>query len=114
LQYSSVEEIIPPTDENGNFSLEPGSAYGPTEPIWTFKHKNPILFYSPAVSSAQKLPNGNTLICRGWRRGFMIEVTPDKEIVWRHINLRPFPGVNNVFKIQWYPSDYPGFKKFTL
>jgi hypothetical protein len=33
------------------------------------------------VSSAQRLPNGNTLICEG-TEGRVIEVTPDKDIVW--------------------------------
>ncbi len=38
-------------------------------------------FYSPYVSSAQRLPNGNTLINAGVR-GYVMEMTPDKEIVW--------------------------------
>lgn len=42
-------------------------------------------FFSPYISSAQRLPNGNTLIDQG-ADGLMIEVTPDKEIVWEFVN----------------------------
>lgn len=41
-------------------------------------------FYSPLISSAQRLPNGNTLICEGCG-GRLIEVTVDHEIVWEYI-----------------------------
>ena len=42
-------------------------------------------FYSSYISSAQRLPNGNTLITEG-SDGRLIEVTPDHEIVWEFIN----------------------------
>ncbi len=42
-------------------------------------------FYSPYISSAQRLPNGNTLITEG-SDGRLIEVTKDHEIVWEYIN----------------------------
>ena len=44
-------------------------------------------FYSPFISGAQRLPNGNTLITEG-SNGRLIEVTPDFEIVWEYINPR--------------------------
>ncbi|MBT8346296.1 MAG: aryl-sulfate sulfotransferase, partial [Desulfofustis sp.] len=42
-------------------------------------------FYSPFISSAQRLPNGNTLITEG-SGGRIIEVTKDHEIVWEYIS----------------------------
>ncbi|MDR0425360.1 MAG: aryl-sulfate sulfotransferase [Clostridiales Family XIII bacterium] len=42
-------------------------------------------FYSSYISSAQRLPNGNTLITEG-SDGRLIEVTPAHEIVWEYIN----------------------------
>ncbi|MDA8337623.1 MAG: aryl-sulfate sulfotransferase [Peptococcaceae bacterium] len=42
-------------------------------------------FYSPFISSAQRLPNGNTLITEG-SGGRLIEITPDHDIVWEYIN----------------------------
>ena len=42
-------------------------------------------FYSPFISSAQRLPNGNTLITEG-SGGRLIEVTADHRIVWEYIS----------------------------
>lgn len=42
-------------------------------------------FFSPYISSAQRLPNGNTLITEG-ADGRLIEVTPEHETVWEYIN----------------------------
>jgi hypothetical protein len=110
FDYSSVEEIIPPIDNDGNYYLKPGSSYGPKKPIWTYKHKFPLLTYAPFVCSAQRLPNGNTLICYGWYRGHFIEVTPEKQVVWRYFNKYPFPflKINKVYKAHRYPIEYPG------
>ena len=41
--------------------------------------------FSPFISSAQRLPNGNTLITEG-AGGHIIEVTGDLEIVWEYIS----------------------------
>jgi thiol-disulfide isomerase/thioredoxin len=43
------------------------------------------IFYSPYISSAQRLPNGNTLITEG-SDGRLFEVTPSYETVWEYIN----------------------------
>jgi hypothetical protein len=40
-------------------------------------------FYSFFVSSAQRLPNGNTLVAIG-NESRIVEVTPDKRVVWRY------------------------------
>lgn len=42
-------------------------------------------FYSPYISSAQRLPNGNTLITQG-SDGRLLEVTAEHEIVWEYIS----------------------------
>ncbi|WP_166268078.1 arylsulfotransferase family protein [Providencia sp. M-27] len=42
-------------------------------------------FYSPYVSSAQRLPNGNTLITEG-SNGRLIEITAEHEIVWEYVS----------------------------
>ena len=46
-------------------------------------------FYSGFISSAQRLPNGNTLITEG-SDGRIFEVTEDHEIVWEYVS--PFWG----------------------
>jgi hypothetical protein len=108
LDYSSVEEFVPPVDGQGNYYLEPGSAYRPKEPIWIYK-ENVNLPYSIYLSSAQRIPNGNTLICSGVFGSF-VEVTHEKEVVWRYFNRHPIPipPLNSVFKFQYYSKDYPG------
>ncbi|NIR13631.1 MAG: thioredoxin, partial [Desulfobacterales bacterium] len=56
-------------------------------------------FYSPFISSAQRLPNGNTLIVEG-SGGRIFEVTNNHEIVWEYIS--PYWGqlmrINMVYR----------------
>ena len=113
IDYSSVEEIIPPVDEYGNYFLETGEAYGPEEPTWTFKAQNPADFFSSTRSSVQRLPDGNTLICES-DDGYFFEINPDGDIVWDYIN--PFPDYshNLCFKILGYTPDYPGVQNLFL
>jgi hypothetical protein len=56
--------------------------------VWAYsgdKNKRTLRsFFSPYLSGAQRLPNGNTLISEGeWGRSF--EVAQDGEIVWEYI-----------------------------
>ena len=65
-------------------------------------------FYSCYISSAQRLPNGNTLITEG-SDGRLLEVTADHEIVWEYIS--PYFGekgikTNMVYRAYRYPYDY--------
>ncbi|WP_419175905.1 aryl-sulfate sulfotransferase [Desulfosediminicola sp.] len=63
--------------------------------------------YSPFISSAQRLPNGNTLITEG-SGGRLIEITADHELVWEYIS--PYWGksfnMNMVYRAYRYPYDY--------
>jgi hypothetical protein len=79
--YSRILEFDPVT-------LEIIWQYTPSEagfmiPMFAF------MFYSGFVSSAQRLPNGNTLITEG-AYGRIFEVTREHEIVWEFIN--PYRG----------------------
>jgi len=53
------------------------------EKIWEYTDGK--RFYSYFISSVQRLPNGNTLICEG-AKGRILEVTAEKEIVWEYVN----------------------------
>jgi hypothetical protein len=75
---STVWEFVPPRDAAGNFILTPGSAYGPLAPVWTYADPG---FNSQFMSSAQRLPNGNTLICSSLQAR-VFEVTMAGEEVW--------------------------------
>ncbi|MFZ7101178.1 MAG: aryl-sulfate sulfotransferase [Peptococcaceae bacterium] len=61
-------------------------------------------FYSPFISSAQRLPNGNTLITEG-SGGRIMEVTQDHEVVWEYIS--PYWGnkmkINMVYRAYRLP-----------
>ena len=107
-RYSSVDEIMPPVDENGFYRYTPGTAYEPKEQIWVYTTPNPTDMYSSICSSSQRLPNGNTLICIA-QQGRFLEVNPEKEIVWEYNN--PYPILylqKSVTEAIRYPTDYPG------
>jgi hypothetical protein len=105
-KYSSIDEIVPPVDNNGIYYLAPDSAYGPMTPIWRYTALPLTSFYADFLSGCQRLPDGNTLICDG-PAGRFFEVTPEKETVWEYINPYPLPSLNNVFKICYIPPETP-------
>jgi hypothetical protein len=83
--YSSVDELVLPVDEQGRYALKAGAAYGPDKPVWSYAAPKKSEFYAFFISGAQRLPNGNTFVCSG-PNGTFFEVTPDKEIVWKYVN----------------------------
>ncbi len=125
--YSTADEWIPPVDASGNYALTAGSAYGPKDFTWSFKANPPSSLYAEAISSAQRLPNGNTLICDG-THGTFLEVTSAGETVWRYVCPVVLTGplvqgaaipadparagefMNAVFRVRRYATDYIGLK----
>ncbi len=115
--FSSIEEIVPPITANGSYVHQPGQPFGPLQPVWSYRADNPRDFFSPFISSAQRLPNGNTLICSG-ATGTFFEVTGDGDIVWKYINPVGDEGIavqgdtsltgNFAFRILRYAPDFPG------
>lgn len=115
--YSSADEIITPVDEFGQYPLPaPGTAHGPSAATWTYFADPPESFYAGFISGVQRLPNGNTLICKG-PFGEFREVTSSGEIVWRYV--KPIgsggpivqggtPSGNAAFRCTRYGVDYPG------
>jgi hypothetical protein len=87
--YSSVDEIELPVDSEGNYSRNPGQPFGPKEAAWIYVAENPEDFNAMLMSGAQRLPNGNTLICTGFNAE-IFEVTPEREVVWKFV----VPGDN--------------------
>jgi len=104
--YSSVEEIIPPVDQNGSYTYTPSQPYQPESPTWIYTAPNPTDFYSSKISGCQRLPDGNTLICSGMN-GIFFEVTPEKNKIWEYTNPYPNALTNQVFKIQYIPPGQP-------
>ena len=65
---------------------------------------NDYRFYSPLVSAAQRLPNGNTLITEGIGAR-IFEVTKDLQIVWEY--WAPFESASDfIYRAYRYPYEY--------
>ncbi len=126
LNYSTIDEIKPPVDALGNYSLTSGSAYGPSTFTWTYQGTPPSSMYSENISGAQRLPNGNTIICVG-ANGTFLEVTASGNLVWKYVNptantvplyqgnnspadsTHPDETLNSVFRVYRYPLNYAAF-----
>lgn len=78
LPYSRVIEVDPETNEI----------------VWQYFDQDPLDFFSPYISGAQRLPNGNTLITEG-NFGRLFEVTTQGQVVWEYIS--PFFGETPIF-----------------
>lgn len=84
--------------------VDPGSS----KIVWEYHDTVPFNFFSPYISGAQRLPNGNTLICEGCF-GRLFEVTSAGEVVWEyvspHFGVSPRFGLNNyVFRAFRYSA----------
>src|SRR5206468_7375537 len=76
--------------------------------VWEYRENRESDFFSPRISNAQRLPNGNTLICEG-DFGRLFEVTVGGEIVWEYVN--PYFGGpptaqnNRIFRAYRYSAE---------
>lgn len=129
--YSTIDEFTPPVDARGNYARQAGQPFGPTAFAWTYTATPPEALFAGAISGAQRLPNGNTLIDDG-THGTFSEVTSGGEVVWKYVNpvvregplaknagipvdpVRTDELMNAVFRIYRYAPDYPGLVGKTL
>jgi Arylsulfotransferase (ASST) len=78
--------------------------------VWEYTDQSLFEFFSPYISGAQRLANGNTLICEGYH-GRIFEVTRECQVVWEYVSPDFFrepgrPGLNNwVFRAFRYTSE---------
>ena len=116
-QYSTIDQIAPPMNALGSYDYEPGVPFGPQELAWTYVADPPDDLYSSLFSGADRLPNGNTLICQG-ANGEIFEVTGQGKIVWNYINPYREKGADvgfdppttstMLFRAYRYAPDYSG------
>jgi hypothetical protein len=102
---SSCDEFTPAINNDTGEYYEPpsGEPYGPANLTWQFML--PQNLFSDGFGGAQRMINGDTLICSGWN-GVFIRVTPDKQIVWTFNN--PYPYMNDeVYRTQYIPPYIP-------
>jgi hypothetical protein len=78
--------------------------------VWEYSigGQESVSFFSHYVSSAQRLPNGNTLVTEGWD-GRIFELAPGNEIVWEYVS--PYFGndptrTNRIFRAHRVPYDW--------
>ena len=76
--------------------------------VWKYQERRESDFFSPRISNAQRLPNGNTLVCEG-DFGRIFEVTAGGEVIWEYVN--PYFGEaptgpnNRVFRAYRYSEE---------
>lgn len=85
--------------------------------VWIYTTLDNSAFFSHIASGAQRLPNGNTLIC-SYTDGHFFEVDPNGELHWEYICpvtsdgpvkvlQDALPGANAVFRAYRYTADHP-------
>lgn len=119
--YSTAEILTPPQDSAG-FYTKPTAAFGPADSEWEYGQEQDERMYSPYLSNAQRLPNGNTLLNYG-SNGRVIEVTSNRDIVWAYeipvngdfpMTQGQNPNNNSSFRCYKLPLDYAGFQGIDL
>lgn len=96
-------------DPEGEFSrvieIDPFSG----EILWQFGGDETQAFHSPTGGSAQRLPNGNTLIVES-TAGRAFEITPAGDVVWEFVNPhragRDGERIGPLFDVVRLPVDY--------
>ena len=116
---SQVQIITPPINANGNYFYQADSMYLPHVVDWSYTTPS----YSNFVSGAQRLENGNTLICNG-PSGNVIEIDTFDNLVWDYVNPVGINGIigtqgtppsnNTLFRAYKYSPFYPAFTGRTL
>ncbi len=113
---SSVDVLEPPLDSAGTYLLNGILPFGPDSLLWQYAGNPPAAFYSSNISGAQRLENGNTLICVG-SSGNFFEIDTIGNTVWNYINpvnsMGPvnqgaIPTGNSVFRCTRYSRHYSG------
>ncbi|MEM9367052.1 MAG: aryl-sulfate sulfotransferase, partial [Planctomycetota bacterium] len=110
--YSSVDEFQPPLNpKTGRYSLSKDAAFAPTTFTWSYQEEG--RFLSSRISGAQRLSDGNTLVCSG-DQAWVFLVTPDGKRVWE-LNLAEVEGPHGalrggLFRAPFYPAAFAAFE----
>ena len=115
--YSTVDMVNPPKDNNSKYVIQSGLAYAPATAVEKYKATIPSQFYSAIVSGSFMLNNGNLFTTDGLK-GKAMETDSTGKLVWSYVN--PYgntgiksqgdaPGINTVFRYEYYPLNFPAF-----
>jgi len=72
---------------------------------WSYTARPAEAFLSKYISGAQRLPNGNTLICEG-ARCRLFEVTPAGDVVWDYVSPFQERGALAIYRCLRYEPSY--------
>ncbi len=122
MGYSTVNIFAPIWNEETNqYQKNDDGTFAPQAFDYTYQAENPSDLYSFLVSGAQKLPNGNMLICSGIQ-STVFEVNAANEIVWQYVNPvrsggggvetqgAENPNGSLLFRFNRYAPDFEGFQ----
>lgn len=98
--YSNVLEVKMPMTAAGGFDADRKA-----EIAWSWENPERAEFYSPFMSGAERLPNGNTIFDRAYDK-HIVEVNPKGEKVLDF----SLPGWGRLHRVYKYAPDYPGLK----
>jgi len=98
--WSTVDEYALPFDPEKGFGAIDAA---PLTPVWSYGAEVEPRFFSSRISGAQRLANGNTLICVG-ADGRVFEVDDQGEIAWDYLN----PFGDPIVSRRPGPGDAPG------
>lgn len=96
--YSDVYELKLPRNPNGSLAFD-----APPEVVWSFNKTGDVDFYSPFMSGARRMPNGNTLMMQACDKR-IVEISEEGELVLDfHVG-----GPGRMFRVNKYSADYEG------
>lgn len=113
-----IEDVV---SDSGLYDYNVTDGFLPKNETFNYADLNniPSDFYSSILSNAQKLDNGNILICEGTSGNFF-EIDENEHIVWQYIspvrngtgtifNQNEIPVGNTSFRAHKYAKDYEAF-----
>jgi|GEM_PF-1021214 len=96
--FADVLELKLPWDGDGKLA-----AGNQAEITWSYNSDGKDDVYSPFMSGAQRMPNGNTIMVQAFDKR-IVEVNPDGEMVLDfHVG-----GPGRMFRVYKYAPDFPG------
>jgi len=102
--HSDVLELKLTRKADGTLALDQ-----PPEIVWRFNSRGEVDLYSPFMSGAKRMPNGNTLMMQACDKR-IVEVDPNGKVVMDfHVG-----GPGRMFRINKYPRGYAGIDALGL
>ena len=101
--YSEILEVKLPVDAEGNWTWDDDDPLNGAEIVWSCNADGDKGWFSPFMSGARRLPNGNTITALGYNKRIR-EVAPDGDTV---LDFKP-GGPGRTFRVVPVAADHPG------